>query len=298
LARLIRVTDASVPDLPRAVRDAGDQPSGVAGRSLIMLFATLIVWTLAGATPASAADPNAPTLNDVTVARDGKVTVSWTDNSAGEDGFSVHRMETTGQFPNQWRSAGDVASRNRPGTGGGYSYTDASSFTVSDGGRCFRVAAYDNAGGLDAISAERCVRAPAPAAAASKPAPPADGSGSSHPPTTASPGGPSHLATTAPPGGPLQSATTAGVPGAAVVRGGDSEHSTLDGEAAGGKPQGRPGTPTSTKVMMMAIVGTVTLALALVALGMEWSRRRRAARVAVPATRPTPPFDPVHPHDG
>lgn len=249
----------------------------------MVLAATLIVWTLAGVTPASAADPNAPTLNGVTVAPDGKVTVSWTDNSTGEDGFSVHRMETTGQFPNQWHAVGDLASRNRPGTGGSYTFTDASSFTVSDGERCFRVAAYDNAGGLDAISAERCVTAPAPVAATSPPTPPAAGSGPSRPAVGAAPGGPSHPATTAPSGSPSRSAATAGIPGAAVVRGGDSGPLTPDEEPAAAKPPSRSGMSTSTRIVTMAIVGSVTVALALVALGMEWSRRRRvAARVAAP----------------
>jgi hypothetical protein len=294
---------------------------------LIVLGVVLIVWLLSGATPASAGDPNAPTLNGVTVAPDGKVTVSWTDNSTGEDGFSVHRMETVGQFPNQWHSVGDLATRNRPGTGGSYTYTDASSFTTSDGERCFRVAAYDNAGGLDAISTERCVTAPKPVSATSQPAPPAAGSGSSHPAATAAPGGPgglTHPSTTASPGSASHSATNAGAPGAAVVRGGDSDRSTSDEGAVAAKPPSRSGMSTSTKVVTMAIVGTVTVALALVALAMEWSRRRRVAaraatHVATPATSPAPPTtspappttspaspaigpappaDPWRPHDG
>jgi len=251
-----------------------------------MVFcAALIVWTLAGVTPASAGDPNAPTLNGVTVASDGKVTVSWTDNSTGEDGFSVHRMDTTGQFPNQWYGDGDLATRDRPGTGGRYTFTDASSFTVSDGERCFRVAAYDNAGGLDAISAERCVTAPAPVAATTQPAPPAPGSGSSQPASTTAPGGPSHPATAAVPGSSSRSATTAAVSGAAVVRGGDSQRSAPDEDPAAAKPRSRSALATGTRVVTMAIVGAVTVALALVALAMERSRRRRvAARMAAPTT--------------
>ncbi len=265
----------------------------------MVLCAALIAWTFSVATPASAADPNAPTLNGVTVAPDGKVTVSWTDNSTGEDGFSVHRMETTGQFPNQWHSVGDLASRNRPGTGGSYTFTDGSSFTVSDGERCFRVAAYDNAGGLDAISAERCVTAPAPVAATSQPAPPAAGSGSSHPATTAAPGGASRPATTASPGSPSHPATPAGGLGAAVVRGGDAERSTPAEEPGAAKPPSRSAMSTSTRVVTMAIVGAVTVALALIALGMEGLRRRRiAARVAAPTASPASPADSWHSHDG
>lgn len=244
----------------------------------------LLACVLPGTIPASAAEVGAPTLNSVRVASDGKVTVSWTDSSTTEDRFDIQRRDSTGQHAGQWWALDGSATRNKAGTGDSYTWTDGSSFILSDGERCYRVVASGNVD-FEEVSAERCVTAPV--AATSAPVQPVPGTGKSH---VATPGASAKPGTgTDGSGAPGVAGSAVGTAGIPVVPGagepGAAEgSSTPDQKLAAGGSSDRPG--DSKKIWYLAgAVGSSVLAFsaALVGLSMERSRRRRlAARVAGP----------------
>jgi hypothetical protein len=251
-------------------------------RAAAVIGAALLAFVLSGTTSAAAA-AGAPTLNNVRVASDGKVTVSWTDSSTKEDRFDVQRRDSIGQHAGQWTSLGGYATRNMAGTGDTYTWTDGSSFTPADLQRCYRV---DASGSVDfeEVSAEQCVTAPAPAtSAAPQPVP---GGGKSH---TATPGASRKPDTgTGASSAPGVTASAAGptdipaIPGAGGV-GAANGSSTEDQKLIAGASSDRPAESKKKIWYLVGAVGSSVLALsaALIGLSMERSRRRRlAARMA------------------
>jgi hypothetical protein len=234
-------------------------------------------------------------LNSVRVASDGKVTVTWTDGSTTEDRFDVQRRDSVGQHAGQWWALDGSATRNKAGTGDSYVWTDGSSFTPSDGERCYRVVASGNVD-FEEVSAERCATAPVPATSAAAPAP---GGGKSHAPTRgASPkpdSGTGASGASGVGGSGVGTADTPAIPGAGAA---DSS-STPDQKLAAGTSSDRPGESRKVWYLVGAVVSSVlALSAALMGLSAERSRRRRlAARMAGPvgthsfgpATPPPPP---------
>jgi hypothetical protein len=232
---------------------------------LAVLFVVVPVALSETAAAAGGASSVPPSFTRTTWSQ-GKVTLYWTDNSDNETSFSL-QAGTTGQ----WHQVGEVLTRDTPGVGGQYTWTDPTPLTVADGDRCYRVVlAYPTGGQTPGISETRCLSAPAPPAA---------------PPTTTQP-----TKASAP---PRTTATTAGNPTTAVTSGGPAPANV--GPDPVGSVTGRPGDrgpapnpavggprPASRSGALAnawALVGVsaVVFGSGLVAGGWIWARRRRTA---------------------